>query len=218
MNDPIKTQPNAKSNPKLQADKPQDALLPNNLNPGQPSKFSYVIIGLITIVLTLVFLGGGYFLFLRTKWKLLSQVSLQLDKREKMLAYLKGDAKANHAALDSLLKDEAWHRLEGKIPNTDDISGLLEEISTQVESAGLTLMNFEEQKEMPLEFLMQIPIQLTVMGKYENLLQLIDGFSNLSRLVTVDALHLTTFSSETDHVILSATLLLSAYKGQPTGI
>ena len=190
--------------------KAEPSIPPKVAVPRKSGSFSWVIVGLIIIVTTSVILGGSYFSLLRTNFKELKYTSYQVAKRQAMLAQLQSMPVQNVG----LKNNEKLAELEQKIPTSGSISSLLEDISAQVEYSGLTLMNFEEKNQAIQDTLVIIPVELTLTGSYENLLKFIDSFSDFNRLITIDGIHLTTFSASQENVVLSITLQLTAYKGQ----
>lgn len=185
-------------------------VLPSKTVARKSGGVSWVIIGLIIIIITSLVLGGSYFTFLRTSLKELKYTSYQVSKLQAMLVQLQTMPSHNVAIKDNKLLAE----LEQKIPTSGSISSLLEDISAQVEYSGLTLMNFEEKNQEIKDTLIIIPVELTLTGSYENLLKFINSFADFNRLITIDGIHLTTFSTVQENVILSITLQLTAYKGQ----
>ncbi len=177
------------------------------------SHISVVVIALVSVFLTTAVWGGFYFGFLREKWKMKQRILTQLVKREKLLAHLSHPEKYG-ALKNQLLIHMANLNPEQAIPNTADISDLLEAVATEANLANMVLLNFEEKQEQSLGLVVEIPIMMTLTGKYENLVQFLEGLIGLSRLTTVKNMHLTVFSSAEDHTMLTITLTLAAYRGQ----
>ncbi len=168
------------------------------------ARASVVVSALVSVFLTCVVWGIFYFGFLREKWKLKQRVVAQLSKHEKFLAHL------SHPE-----NSDAWkNQSEQAIPNSADISDLLEAVSMQANLSGMVLVNFEEKPAQASGLVVEIPITVTLTGNYENLIQFIEALDGLSRLTTIKNMHLAVSTLSQDHAVLSITLTIVAYRGQ----
>ncbi len=172
---------------------------------GSP-RISVVVIALVSVFLTSAVWGGFYFGVLREKWKLMQRVSIQLVQHEKLLAHL-SHPDQHHPHPWAGLNPELY------IPNTADISELLEAVSTEANLTGMVLVNFEEKQEQSLGLVAEIPVLITLTGQYENLVQFIEALNGMSRLTSIKDMRLTVFSSAENQTMLSITLTLVAYRG-----
>lgn len=72
-----------------------------------------------------------------------------------------------------------------QLPDTVDIESLLIDLSQTSVSAGLEVVSFFPEEEVPKEFYAAYPIKLTVTGTYHEFGQFASGLAALPRIVTL---------------------------------
>ena len=100
------------------------------------------------------------------------------EKQERLLALKQDMAKTDQgkSSLTQLLQ---------LMPETTDASGFLEDISQKVLEIGLELDSFRMMAEQDKGFYREIPIDLSVVGNYQELAALMPHLSQLSRMITI---------------------------------
>ena len=125
-----------------------------------------------------------------------SQVQARLKKAEEVVAEL------------SATEEEIVARL----PQAADVDGLLTTISGNANEAGLKLHSFERQDEISREFFVEIPIKVSVSGRYHQVATFFDELRRLSQLVVVTRFVARTPAIVGDSVEISADCMLSAFR------
>ncbi|CAN2039691.1 type IV pilus assembly protein PilO [Candidatus Magnetomoraceae bacterium gMMP-15] len=81
------------------------------------------------------------------------------------------------------------------IPDKEEISSLLESISRSGSETGLEFTLFKPGSEIPMDFYVEIPVSINIIGTYHNLGVFFDKVSRLSRVVNIKNLKIVSVSS-----------------------
>jgi type IV pilus assembly protein PilO len=128
---------------------------------------------------------GRYDVFMVEQAKLLKQ--LQQSHREVMSIHdFDVQIQQMKNKFSSLLK---------QLPTKNEMPSLLESISNTGIALGLTFQLFAPQPEIKHAFYVEIPVNITMVGTYEQMIRFFIKLSNLSQLITV---HDFTVTSATD--------------------
>ena len=137
------------------------------------------------IIVWSAILGLGY-------WKDISVLQedlrkVEIEEPDLKIAFEGRQKKAaNLEALKQQLEDikETFGDLLKRLPNKTEVAALLVDISQQGLSAGLEFELFKPGSENPVDFYVELPIQITVVGDYHEIGNFISGVSDLPRIVT----------------------------------
>ena len=77
-----------------------------------------------------------------------------------------------------------------RLPNKTEVAALLVDISQQGLGAGLEFRLFKPGAENRTDFYVELPIQISVTGRYHEFGQFISGLSELPRIVTTHDIHI----------------------------
>ena len=115
---------------------------------------------------------------------------------------------ANLDALKQQLVDikQTMGELLQKLPSKTQVPDLLQDISQTGLGAGLEFEIFKPGAEVPLEFYVELPIQIQVTGNYHQFGNFISGVAALQRIVTVHDVKIRPGAGEKgDKLLMTAT-------------
>jgi type IV pilus assembly protein PilO len=158
----------------------------------------------IVIVLSIAVLAlGGYF-YLGDKQSSLDQAKSQEDTLKQ--TYI--DKRKQAVNLDLYKKQlsdmqKTYSTLLKELPNKSEMDALLTDINQAAISRGLNVELFKPDKEITSDFYAEVPIQLKLDGKYEDIGRFTEDLGLLTRIVILSNINLTT---RTDGmIVMSAT-------------
>jgi len=152
-------------------------------NIGQwPSFAKYILI----LLLVTVVLGIGY-------WVIIKPNFAQYDVLQTQEVPLKADfeLKQQQAAnLQSyknqlLIMNERFGNMLKQLPAQNEMAGLLDDISKTGITSGLTFELFAPMPEVVHDFYIELPINITVLGNYQQLALFLSRVVQMSRIVTL---------------------------------
>lgn len=138
------------------------------------------------ILLFLVVLGLGYQFQLKDR-----QVDLEQRSAEEIALKEQFSSKAFQAAnLDAyktqMVEMEAsFAGLLRQLPSDTEVPGLLEDITRTGLNSGLEFEGIKLLPEVTQQFYIELPIQMSVLGRYEDLATFASAVSSLPRIVTL---------------------------------
>ena len=103
-------------------------------------------------------------------------------------------------------------QIASRLPQAADVDGLLTTISGNANDSGLKLHSFERQEEISRDFFVEIPIKVSVSGRYHQVATFFDELRRLSQLVVVTRFVARTPAMLEDGVEISADCMLSAFR------
>jgi type IV pilus assembly protein PilO len=145
------------------------------------SKQRWMICGLIALLLA----GIGYYLHSINAESLAAhrlevEAIQQSVQKHLAIATQLDELKARLAALDETLKVAIT-----LLPETREIPELLTQISQLGLQAGLEFRLFKPESEKQADFYAEVPVSLTIFGRFHDLARFFDHLSQLSRIVNV---------------------------------
>ena len=94
-----------------------------------------------------------------------------------------------------------------QMPTKAEVASLLVDISQTGLASGLEFKLFQPGAEINREFYSELPINIQVVGKYEELGLFVSGLASLPRIVTVDDVQMTPLGKEgKDGMMMAATI------------
>ena len=138
------------------------------------------------VLLFLTVLGLGYYLQLQDR-----QVDLEQRGAEVVTLKEQFSSKAFQAAnLDAykaqMVEMEAsFAGLLRQLPSDTEVPGLLEDITRTGLNSGLEFEGIKLLPEVTQQFYIELPIQMSVLGRYEDLATFASAVSSLPRIVTL---------------------------------
>lgn len=142
-------------------------------------------VGVVAICCLLI-LGLGYWFDISTQFSLLN--SAEQNEATLRTEFQTKASQAGSLPLYQKQLQEMQLVLAGmvkQLPNSTEIPNLLEEISKMGISNGLQFQLFRPMPEIDLNFFIELPIQISVIGSYHQLGLFISQVAGLNRIVTL---------------------------------
>ena len=161
------------------------------LNPNEPQSWPLLPrLAVMAAVGAFVLAGSWYFV--------LSSQRAQLQQEQNQEVQLKQTytEKAQEAAsLDLLLMQKAQAQqavsaLERQLPNASEMDALLSDINSAGIGRGLSFSLFQPQSVIFHGQYAELPIKIEISGRYDDLAGFMTDLAHLSRIVTMDNIHL----------------------------
>ncbi len=142
----------------------------------------------ILILIAIVIAIGGlyYYFFFAPRHKQLNRIKAKYKKAQLTLSQTKQVA----SQLPQFEKEIAALRIDFKIasrklPNSKEIPRLLMQITKLGKEAGLEFLLFQPQKEKPVDFYAEVPIDIEVVGGYHALSTFFNRICTMPRIVSI---------------------------------
>ncbi len=158
----------------------------NNLTLDDIGEWPSWLKGLLTLLLCVLVVAGGYFYHIEDlKW--------DLDQAKKEEAALrqefkdKQDKAVNLEAYREQLKEikESFGAMLRQLPDKTEVASLLVDVSQTGLAAGLEFELFQPEPEVKRDFYAELPIKIRVVGTYHQFGEFVSGLATLPRIVTV---------------------------------
>lgn len=138
------------------------------------------------ILLAILVLLGGYFLFM-------SDALDRLDREEATEQRLRTDFKTKYQMAANLkLYREQLQEMEGQfaellkmLPSQNEMPGLLDDLTFVATDAGLRMASLNWEQAIDREFYQEFPINMSVVGNYHQLGNMVAGVARLPRIVSL---------------------------------
>ncbi len=142
----------------------------------------------------------GYFLLL-PRWN--QSKALQEDiarEKVKLDQIIKTRAQIAQFKQELAEMDVRYKQILIMLPEAKEIPHLLKNISNLGQQQGLEFLLFKPEKEIPKEFVAEIPITLNVKGSYHQIGMFFDYIRRLPRIVNIKQLELGGFDDKTAQI------------------
>jgi type IV pilus assembly protein PilO len=141
--------------------------------------------GVILLSCVSVFGAGAYYDTLDQLQVL--DVAEKKEAELKTIFELKNNQASNLPAYQGQLKQikQKLHDIIKLMPMEEEIAGLLIDISQTGVASGLEFKLFKPTPPVPKDFYSELPINIEVIGKYDELCLFISGIASLPRIVTI---------------------------------
>ena len=152
------------------------------------SKQRWVLVGALVCVLA----AGYYFLVYTDHADRIETLTTEVQGLEKTLREYQdiaarfGELKARVAELDAALKVAVT-----LLPETREIPELLTQVSRLGSESGLEFRLFKPEPEQRRDFYAEVPVTLTIQGKFHDVARFFDHLSKLPRIVNVTDIKMT---------------------------
>ncbi|MEK7680222.1 MAG: type 4a pilus biogenesis protein PilO, partial [Deltaproteobacteria bacterium] len=107
-----------------------------------------------------------------------------------------------------------------QLPNEKEIPDLIDSISASGEDAGLKIMLFKPGREVPKGFYAEIPVNMSVEGRFESMFSFSYRVSRLPRIVNVGNLDIVSQGHKNRIPLLKAEFVATTFRfipGPPEG-
>jgi type IV pilus assembly protein PilO len=103
----------------------------------------------------------------------------------------------------------------GQLPNEKEIPDLIDAISSAGEEAGLKILIFRPGGEVPKGFYAEVPVSMSVRGRYESLYDFSVKVSRLPRIVNIGGMSVTITGRKGKTPVLSANFTATTFRFIP---
>ena len=182
----------------------------NNIG-GWPSPLKAIILVLLIIVVV----GAGYFLYLTDK-----QTSLDAARKQEGTLKSEYEAKAFQAANLPQYRQQkeemevSFGTMLRQLPSDTEVPGLIEDITLAALDNGLQIESIDLQPEHKAEFYVELPITIGVSGEYHDVGSFVSAVANLSRIVTLHDFTIKPSSGGNQNLKMSIVAKTYRYLGQ----
>lgn len=146
----------------------------------------FPMIIVLTLCVSLFILGLGYWFDIKRQFEVLAYVrneevtlkssfERKVDKASNLSAY--------RAQMESMNK--TFGGLLRQLPERTEVPALLEDISHQGLAAGLEFLSIRLQPEKVIDFYVELPIEISVVGTYHQFAEFVSNVAALPRIVTL---------------------------------
>jgi type IV pilus assembly protein PilO len=165
-------------------------------------KVAVQILGLVILAAALGFLG------LKPLWDKTRALREDIDREKiKLAQIIRTQAQITQFKLQLAEMDVRYKQILDLLPESKEIPGLLETISNLGQQQGLEFLLFKPEKEIPKDFVSEIPITLHLKGNYHEIGVFFDRLRRLPRIINVKQLELGTFDEKTNRIMARCQLV-----------
>ncbi len=164
----------------------------------------------LMIVVTLLILGGGYYLDISKQVETLkARENTELELREQFAR--KYHKAANLEAYKAQLAEmeQEFGSMLKQLPGKTEIPAVILDVSQTGLSSGLKILLFKPQPEIQKGFYAEKPIQIRLQGTYHQMAKFASGIAALPRIVT---LHDITIKPENNSELLVMDVTAKTYR------
>ena len=102
-----------------------------------------------------------------------------------------------------------------QLPNEKEIPDLIDSISRAGEKSGLKILLFRPGKEVARGFYAEVPVNMSVEGKYESLYEFSAKVGNLPRIVNIENMSITSLGHKNRVPLLRANFVATTFRFIP---
>ena len=165
-------------------------------------KVAVQILGLVILAAALGFLG------LKPLWDKTRALREDIDREKiKLAQIIRTQTQITQFKLQLAEMDVRYKQILDMLPESKEIPGLLETISNLGQQQGLEFLLFKPEKEIPKDFVSEIPITLHLKGNYHEIGVFFDRLRRLPRIINVKQLELGTFDEKTNRIMARCQLV-----------
>ena len=140
----------------------------------------------IIISVYMVLLGGFSFISYYPKYQKIQQLEKDLKKENDKLEIAKKNAKELNSFRAKMKEAEEQFQIVKKaLPENEEIPSLLASISQSGMDSGLEFLLFQPQNDIERDFYAEIPVSISVTGRYYELAKFFDKVGKLPRIVNI---------------------------------
>jgi type IV pilus assembly protein PilO len=140
----------------------------------------------IIIAVFAILLGGFTFITYYPKYTKIQKLEKEYDKQKEQLKIAKKNAKELNSYRSKIKEVEKQFQIVSKaLPEKEEIPSLLASISQSGMDSGLEFLLFQPQNEVQRDFFAEIPVSISVTGRYHELAKFFDKVGNLPRIVNI---------------------------------
>jgi len=172
---------------------------------------------LILAAVNVVIIGVFYWFLIGPKYDQIASLEVQHQNLQVKL----NESRAIAADIPKYRKDK--EELEAllkaavaQLPNEKEIPDLIESISRAGEKSGLKILLFRPGKESSKGFYAEVPVSMSVEGKFESLYEFSAKIGNLPRIVNIEHMSITSLGHKNRVPMLKANFVATTFRFIPT--
>lgn len=171
---------------------------------------------IILAVINIVIIGLFYWFLIGPKYDQISALTQQHQNLQVKL----NESRVIAADIPKYRKEkeEMEARLKAavaQLPNEKEIPDLIESISRAGEKSGLKILVFRPGKEIAKGFYAEVPVNMTVEGKFESLYEFSAKIGNLPRIVNIENMSITSLGHKNRVPLLRANFVATTFRFIP---
>lgn len=157
------------------------------------------------VILPVVILS---YLLLYPRWQEIRSLREDIDREKAKLEQIR-QTRARIAQFKQELADleSRFERIKVMLPDSKEIPGLLRTISQLGLQQGLEFLLFKPEKELPREFVAEIPVTLHLKGTYHQVGIFFDRLRRLPRIINIKQLEIGSFEEKTGKITSQCQLI-----------
>ena len=142
---------------------------------------------LLICIGTILLIGGGFYYFIfAPKLETLKLTQTELENQQKKLAIYKAKARSLKKVEKQMAEaQERYNIAMTALPDNKELPSLLDEISKAGKNAGLEVQLFQPEAVVTQQFYKEIPLSMTVQGRYHQMADFFFQVAGLNRIVNV---------------------------------
>lgn len=171
---------------------------------------------LILVAINLVTAGLVYWFLTAPKYDEVKELSGQLEELTAKLVENRQIA----ADVPKYIREK--EEMEAKLaaavaqlPNAKEIPDLIDGISSSGEKSGLKIQLFRPGREVPKGFYAEVPVKMTVEGRYESLYEFSEKIANLPRIVNLGGMEIISLGHRNRIPVLKADFTATTFRFIP---
>lgn len=167
---------------------------------------------LIAVLLFLAVGAGYYFLFFQPLFENRTKLAAQMADLDKQIAakqLIVNEIQKSKKEIN-VLKANLEIALT-KLPDQKEIPNLLASITESGREQGLEFLLFEPATTVQREFYMEIPVKLTVIGAFHNVVQFFEKVARLPRIVNITDINMVDSKIKGEDTLLSTSCVIQTY-------
>lgn len=117
------------------------------------------------------------------------------------------------------LLQEEWQRLVALVPQSEEVTELIQEVSEAEQEAGIYIISIEPQPSVPKELYTENPYRLEMEGNYHSFARFLSALSKRERIINLSQVRLSSNPSamdENDAILIRC--ILTSYTALKRGI
>jgi type IV pilus assembly protein PilO len=140
----------------------------------------------IIIAVFAILMGGFTSITYYPKYNKIQKLEKEYNKQKDQLKIAKKNAKELNSYRTKVKEVEKQFQIVRQaLPEKEEIPSLLASISQSGMDSGLEFLLFQPQNEVQRDFFAEIPVSISVTGRYNELAKFFDKVSNLPRIVNI---------------------------------
>lgn len=168
---------------------------------------------LILFIITLIPILAIYIIFIQPNIEAISSLEKKIITSTEELNKVRKAARDLPRHEEELKKaQEIFDLTSVLLPKSQEIPGLLRNISDLGKQSGLDFLSFIPGVETPKDFYAEIPIDIKIRGPYHNLGLFLDRISKLERIVSVNNIKTEKIDIEGSEILLTSSCRLITYR------